>query len=182
MIGARTHESRTRNANARVQRGSRGVREIRQGRKESSLCPALHVGAPRKGISQESRAESAPTRSKAEGYGLGFRFPRPCRLVSRFSSLRCPDQFRVSEALADDLAHNHIESIRVVHILPIVEAERLFIQVAEQVIRFDRNVGPVDTSLQEAPEVFHAIGMYIAVHVGYGVVNDLVNKLAIQPS
>ena len=149
MIGARIHESRTHNAVAGVQRGTRGVRALRQGRKGSPLCSALHTGAPRKGVSQESCAESAPTRSKAKGYRLGFRFPRPCRLVSRFSSLRRSDQFGVGKAFADDLAHDHIEAIRIIHIDPIIEAERLFIQVPEQVIRFDRNIGSVNSALEQ---------------------------------
>src|SRR5262249_38880221 len=62
----------------------------------------------------------------------------------------------------------------------IVETERLFVEVAEQMERFDGNVGALDGALQETPEVLKAVSVDRAVHVGFGMVNDLVNVAALS--
>jgi len=163
---------------ARVQRRPSRLRSIRQGCAKPLVRASFHFGAPREGISQEGRCEPKQARPKAESYRLGSRFPRPCRLVSGYPP--APDQFGIREALADNLTHDHIESVCIVHIDPIIETERLFIQVAEQMVRFYRNVSTVYPALQQTPEILHAVRMYIAIHVGDGVINDLVNKFAGQ--
>ncbi len=61
--------------------------------------------------------------------------------------------------------------------LPIVEAERLFINVAERVERFDRNISSVETALEETPKILASVRVYIPVHVGYSVVTHLMLKL-----
>ena len=50
---------------------------------------------------------------------------------------RC-DQVLVRQSASDDVGDHCAEAIRVVHVAPIVEAERLLVQVAEQVERFAR--------------------------------------------
>ena len=61
-----------------------------------------------------------------------------------------------------------------------VVAERLFIEVSEQVKRLNRNVRALDRPLQQRPEVFHAVGMHVTVHVALSVVDYLVGILAVQ--
>src|SRR5947207_11755511 len=46
--------------------------------------------------------------------------------------------------------------------------------------RLDTNVCAFDGSLQEAPKVFEPIGVDIAVHVFFSVVNNLVRVLRLQ--
>jgi hypothetical protein len=58
-----------------------------------------------------------------------------------------PDQIVVGQATARDLRHHATKAIRV-RGLAIVEAVRLLVQVAEQVERFDRNVGALDGALE----------------------------------
>jgi len=47
--------------------------------------------------------------------------------------------------------------------------------------RFDRNISTLDGALQEAPEVLAAIGVDFTVHVGFGVVNDVMGVVGVQP-
>ncbi len=92
-------------------------------------------------------------------YHFGFRFPRPCRLVVRgYFRLAGSDQFRIRQALADDLTDSEVEPIRIGHrltlgILPVVKTERLFVNIPEQVVRLDRYVGAVNTALLVNAEV-----------------------------
>ena len=55
-----------------------------------------------------------------------------------------------------------------------VESVSLLIQVTEQMIRLDLDIGPAQRTLQEAPEILHAVGVDQAVNVSLGVVDDLV--------
>jgi len=43
--------------------------------------------------------------------------------------------------------------------------------------RFYRNVRAMKRPLQQTPEILHAIRVNLAVHIGYGVVNDFMLKL-----
>src|SRR5262245_32066515 len=61
-----------------------------------------------------------------------------------------------------------------------VKAERLFVEVAEQMERFDGNVGALDGALQETPKILQAVGMNLFVHVGFRVVNDAVDVSALS--
>jgi hypothetical protein len=56
----------------------------------------------------------------------------------------------------------------------VVETERLLVQVAEQVKRFDAHVGAVEAPLQQRPEVLAAVRVDRAVRVGFGLVDHFV--------
>ena len=47
----------------------------------------------------------------------------------------------------------------VVHLKTIVVTERLFVKIAEQMERFNGNVGATKTALQKTPEVLKAVGV-----------------------
>src|ERR1035437_3256756 len=103
----------------------------------------------RSGIQKTSRFE--PAQARAEKEGQAFRLPRgkrPTALVDRryFSSLT--GEFGIGEALAGNLRNRQTKPFRVVHVLPGVVAERLLIDVAEQVEGFDADVGSMQTALQ----------------------------------
>jgi hypothetical protein len=68
------------------------------------------------------------------------------------------------------------EAIRVSG-LPIVVAKRLLIQIPKQVKWLDAHVGTVQSTLQERPEIFKAVGVYLSVNVCNGVVNHFVLKV-----
>ena len=62
----------------------------------------------------------------------------------------------------------------------LVEGEHALVEVAEQVERFDADVGSVQAALQEAPEVFDSVGVDAAVDVLLGVVDGLVGVVVLQ--
>src|SRR5712692_3308662 len=82
-------------------------------------------------------------------------------------------------AATEDLGHGIRKSFSFA-LMPSVIAESLFVKVAEQMERFDADVGSMNTTLQERPEVFHGVSVNGPVHVGDRVVNNLVRVLASQ--
>ena len=76
----------------------------------------------------------------------------------------------------DDLRYGQIEPLRIIHI-PLVVTEYLFVNVTEQMERFDRNVCAVDPALQERPEILATIRVNLSVDVRLGMVYELVTKL-----
>src|ERR1700733_2092645 len=107
-------------------------------------------------------------------YSSGVRFPRPCLLAGfRFCLLPTSDQGFVSQPFSGKLSEYHLEPSVIVGVLPVVKAERLFVNVAEQVIGFHTDVGAVDSAFQETPEVLHAIGMDVLTNVLNRVIFNL---------
>ena len=76
------------------------------------------------------------------------------------------------------MRENHIKAVAIGNLGffggPIVVAENLFINVAEQMERFDANVGSFESTLEQAPEVLKAIGVNLSIDVPNGMVNNLV--------
>src|SRR6266542_5022649 len=91
----------------------------------------------------------------------------------------CSDQLRIRQAAPDDVTDHFAEPIRVVHLAPIVESERLFIEVSKQMKRFNRDVRAAKRTLQQRPKVFAAVRVNLSVYVLLRVVNDLVDVLAV---
>ncbi len=61
--------------------------------------------------------------------------------------------------------------------LAVVVAKRLLIQVTKEVEGLNRNVGAVHVALEQAPEVFEAIGMNPTIHIFDSMVYDLMGVL-----
>ena len=97
---------------------------------------------------------------------------------SRLRDLR-PGQASVGQALADDASEGQREPRRIGH-RPVVETERLLVQISEQMERLDTHVGPLNGSLEERPEVLAAIGVDLAINVALGVVDDLVRVVSVE--
>jgi hypothetical protein len=160
------------NAIARMHRRAGSVQAFRRRSKTDSFCASLHTCAPRTRIQKEIDGESESARPKAEGQalGLGPRFPRHGLIDgSRFSNLA--GEFRIGQPLANNLADANIETL--CH-LPIVEAKCLFIDVAKQVERLYADVGSMQATFQETPEVFHHVGMNVTVCVLDSMVDNCV--------
>jgi hypothetical protein len=83
-----------------------------------------------------------------------------------------------SEPLADDAAHNRIKAVPVIHRVvfgrAIVVPKYLFIEIAEKMKRFDTHIGSLDAALEQAPEVFKAVGMNTSIDIFEGMVDNLV--------
>jgi len=62
-----------------------------------------------------------------------------------------------------------------------IVAEHLFIQVAEQVERLRADVGSFQSALEKAPEIFESICMDLPMNVAFGVVDNLVDEVLVQP-
>ena len=172
------NENRSQDYSAGMPRGAGSISPIRRERPSGTFCSTRTDRAPRAGIPQEGRSEPKPARAETEGQAI--RFPRPCRLEDfcRFSHLA--GEFGIGHALADDSLDAHGEALGIVH-LPIVVAERLFVNVPEQVKRLDAHVGAFQSALEQAPEVLHSVGMDLPVHIGLSVIDDRVSVF-VQPS
>src|ERR1035437_5697114 len=77
-------------------------------------------------------------------------------------------QLFVSQTATNYMPHPKDEALCIIHI-SVVEAEGLFVNVAEQVERLNRNVGAVKRAFQKAPEVLHSVGVDVAVNVGFQI-------------
>lgn len=100
--------------------------------------------------------------------------PRPCLLPSDRPWKTLADEIGIGQALAVDSAGNPCEPSRV-GVLALVESERLLVQIAEQMERFDADIGALDGPLEQAPEVLQSVCVDLALGVPLGVVDDLVD-------
>src|SRR5579864_7884761 len=73
-----------------------------------------------------------------------------------------------------------IANLCTVVILARVEAESLFVYVAEKVERLYGNVGAVQLPLEQAPEVFDSIRVNSSVNVVLKMIDDLVYVISIN--
>jgi len=109
------------------------------------------------------------------------RFPRPCRnSLKQCWRFRLAGQFLVSQSPSDDLRKRQGEASAVI-VLAFVVAERLFVQIAEQMERLNTYVGSFQSALQQRPEILNSVRVDIAVYVAFGVIDYLMNVIGIQP-
>src|SRR5262245_55445566 len=80
-------------------------------------------------------------------------------------------QFFVHDSLSDNLTHDHLEAFTVIT-ETLIESKDLFIQVAEHMKRFNTNVGALNATLQERPEVLNAVGVNVSTHIFFGVTHE----------
>ncbi len=106
------------------------------------------------------------------------RFPRPCRFVARRFVLPC--QIGISEPLAKDLRHAEFKPLAVVHVLAVIKAEHLLIEIAEKMERLNRHIRAMQLPLYQTPEVFNRIRVHLAAHVFNGMVNYFMLKVLVE--
>lgn len=136
--------------------------------------------ATRSGVQETSRLEPAKARAEAEGRAL--RFPRGKRPLVDFRYFpHLAGEFGIREALAGDLRYRQTKPLCVVHVLPGVISQCLFIDVAEQVEGFHADVGPVQAALEQAPGVLDRVRVDISIHVFNGVIDNAVLIVGFQP-
>src|SRR5207248_5402004 len=93
--------------------------------------------------------------------------------------------FIPSQPLADCLSHGNAEPLSIAHDLSVLKlavviAERLLVDVPEEMKWFHAHISTAETPLQETPEVFHPVSVNVAANVLLCVVDDLMNKLLIK--
>ena len=103
-----------------------------------------------------------------------LRFPRGRRpvLVTRRTDLA--SYFRIGQALSDDVRGNVLETKSIVSQFPKVIPENLLIQIPEEMERLHADIGAFQLALEQAPEVFHSVGMNLSINVLFCVVDNLV--------
>jgi len=57
----------------------------------------------------------------------------------------------------------------------------LFIDVTEQKERLDTHLGGVQTALEQAPKVLHAVGVTLPIHILLGMVDNLMDDFSSSP-
>src|SRR6185312_3589947 len=93
-------------------------------------------------------------------------------------------EFLISDSLSSDTGQSNVETLRVSDFLitdfAMVETEGLFVKVTKQMKWLNTNVGSFESTLQKTPEVLDAVSVDFPIHVGFGVVNNLVNVIFVQ--
>src|SRR5882762_6134385 len=73
------------------------------------------------------------------------------------------------------MREHKLKSPAIVHrLLAIVVAERLLIQITEEMKWFHAHIGALESAFEQAPEVLHPVGVDFSVHISNRVVNHLV--------
>jgi hypothetical protein len=164
----------------RMHRGAGSVSAVRRRYETDTFRSTVHAVAPRARLQKEvgSKPQAKRPKAKDQGLVLGPRFPRH-GLVDRFRGFHLTSEFRIGQALADDLTDADIEALRIGH-LAIIEAERLLVDIAEQVERLDTDISAMQLSLNQAPEILHAVSVNVAIGVFDGVINDLMFEALVQ--
>jgi len=91
------------------------------------------------------------------------------------------DQLGMGEALSYSLANRVTDAIGGGHGQAIIEAERLPINIAEQMEGLDANVCAVDATFQDRPEILAIISVNLPVNIGFRVVNNSVSIIVRKP-
>ena len=69
-----------------------------------------------------------------------------------------------------------LETKSIVSQFSIVIAEYLLVQIPKEMERLHADIGALQLPLEQAPEVFHSVGVDLPVNVPFGMVNDLVRE------
>src|SRR5579872_1233619 len=109
------------------------------------------------------------------------RFPRGSLVGQGIRRTHLARYFGIGETLPENMRQHHLKSFavanRVLFAAAIVVAERLFVEIPEQMERLDTYVGSLQSAFQEAPEVFESIGVDVAANVPLGVVYHFMLEL-----
>jgi hypothetical protein len=88
-------------------------------------------------------------------------------------------QFLVSDAPSSHARECFEEALAVAVLAHTVETKGLFVQIAEQVKRFDADVSAFNSALEQRPEILDPIHMYATLCVFLRMVNHVVNVVAV---
>ena len=114
------------------------------------------------------------------GYGVSFRVPAVSEEEAASSILQVlAGKFPVGYPASNNLLHDGSEPLCFRKATSVV-AKCLLVDIAEQVEGFDADVCAMQATLQKTPEVLHGVGVNVAVHVLYGVVDDGVLIIAFK--
>jgi hypothetical protein len=89
-------------------------------------------------------------------------------------------EFLIHDSLADYVRYGEIETIPIIHVLPIVIAKCLFVDVPKQVEQLYRNVGSLQTSFKQAPKIFEPVRVDLPIDLFLSMVDNLMREVLIQ--
>ena len=94
--------------------------------------------------------------------------------MSRFSHLA--GKLGVCETLPGDVGGQALKPVRILErLLAVIVAKHLLVEITEKVKRLHADIGSIDPTLQEAPEVLDAVSVDVIPDVGFGVVDNHVD-------
>ena len=80
----------------------------------------------------------------------------------------------ISQTPSGDIPHDLLESSAIaIFVLSLVVPERLFVQIAEQMERFNRNICAIQRAFQKAPKVLQSIRVNMSLDIFYGMIGNL---------
>lgn len=145
---------------------------------DRQVAQGAEVRDPRaaRGPQRAKRQEPQQTRAEAESLvRLLSAFPVAVgSLCGRGPRAECSDQVLIRQSASDNPAHHFTESVGIAHVLPVIEPKDLLVQIPEQVERFDADIRPGKSALEQGPEVFQTVRVDVAIDVLLGVVDDQV--------
>src|SRR2546428_3186926 len=109
-----------------------------------------------------------------------FRLPRGSLVGQARRRTDLASYFHIGQALSEKVRSDMLKASAIVRQFPEVVAKHLFIQIPEQMKRFDAHVGALNAALENAPEIFEAVGMNAALHISASMVNDAVLVMMLQ--
>jgi hypothetical protein len=127
-------------------------------------------------------------KEKAESSYAAFRFrPRGNRNLEyrlRFFVL-LRRQFRIGQSLANDLRTQTAHSFAIINGIrfrpAIVVPENLFVNIAEEMERLNRNISTVQSALQQTPEILNSVDVNATANISLGLVHHLMHESPLQP-
>jgi hypothetical protein len=100
--------------------------------------------------------------------------PRPWRLRPNAG---CAGEL-LPYAPSSNSRENEREPLTVGHVFSVVVTKDLLIDIPEQMKRFNTDIRDVQSTLQQAPEILHRVGLYVAVYVLNSI--DLLRRAGIR--
>jgi len=144
----------------------------------AALCyQAAYRRTPQKNCAESLQAWAEVQAKGQETFRLG---PRFSAFVDFLFLAYLAGDFSKGQTLANDSRCESVEAVTVIHILTIIEPERLLIDVAEQMEGFDADVGAVQLPLNERPKVFHPVSVNVSISVFDRVIDDPMSEAILQ--
>jgi hypothetical protein len=120
--------------------------------------------APRGRIQETVHAQSSKTWPKTEAEIRLF--PRPCRRRLELGrEVVFADQSLVGQTLPDYLRDRQLETTTIIKVFPVVATKHLLVDIPKEMERLDADVGAVQATFQEAPEILDSICVDVAADV-----------------
>src|ERR1035441_9760462 len=126
----------------------------------------------------------ASNSSAVSGGGISSPAPVSCDSIGpstiRDTFLYLASQLLVGNTATNDLFHNSTKPFRVRQ-GAVVIPETLFVKIPEQMEWLNTDVGPVESALQQTPEVLHRICVDVSIHILHRVIDNRVLVFRFQP-